>query len=121
MHHIYHANPVVNDRLRTWFKLLWQQQVYEEHLSTAGIEHELLTRYLYLTDKVLIEETDLEWNYVVPCENYVVQNSPSLQEGATFLYMKPIEQLFDWAPTNIVIGFPKVTSGEILAHQTPLN
>ena len=43
IHHAYHDNPVVNDRLRTWCKLLWEQQVFKEHLSTAGIEHVLPT------------------------------------------------------------------------------
>ena len=28
IHHTYHTNPVVIDRLRTWFKLLWNQQLY---------------------------------------------------------------------------------------------
>jgi hypothetical protein len=62
----------------------------------------------------MMENTDPEWNYVVP-------RDPSLQTGATILYMKPIEQLFDWAPTNFVIGFSRATSEEILAHQTPPN
>jgi hypothetical protein len=57
----------------------------------------------------MMERTDPEVNYVVP------HDSP-LQTGATFLYMKPIEQLFDWGPTNFVNGFPRVTSREILAH-----
>jgi hypothetical protein len=50
IHHTYHKNPVVNDRLRTYFKLLWNQQVYEGILSKAGIEHVLPTWYPYLTD-----------------------------------------------------------------------
>jgi hypothetical protein len=54
-------------------------------------------------------------------ENYVVPNAPPLQVGATFLNMKPIEQLFDWTPTNFVNGIPRVTSGEILANQTPFH
>ena len=28
IHHTYHTNPVVNDRLRTWLKLIWNQQLY---------------------------------------------------------------------------------------------
>jgi hypothetical protein len=58
--------------------------------------------------------TDPEWIYVVPF-------NPPLIERMTFLCMKPIEQLFDWEPTNFVNDFPRVTSGMILAHQTPPN
>jgi hypothetical protein len=37
----------------------------------------------------------------------------------TFLYMKPIEQLFDWVPTFYMKAFPRITDVEIAAHQTP--
>ena len=35
--------------------------------------------------------------------------------------MKPLEQLFNWAPTNFVNRYPRVTSGETLTHITPPN
>ena len=47
IHHAYHLNPVVDDRLRTWFKLLWNQQVYLVNLKRLGIEHVLPTWYSY--------------------------------------------------------------------------
>ena len=34
------------------------------------------------------------------------------------LYMKPLEQLFDWEPTNFGNRYPRVTSGETLIHIT---
>ena len=43
IHHAYHLNPIVDDRLRTWFKLLWYQQVYQEYLNSLGIDHILPT------------------------------------------------------------------------------
>jgi hypothetical protein len=61
-----------------------------------------------------MENKDPGWNHVVPF-------NPPLIEGITFHYMKPIELFFDWAPTNFVNDYPRVTSGEILAHQTPPN
>ena len=84
------------------------------NLNRLGIEHVLPTWYPYLRDNVRMENTDLEWNYVIPF-------NPPLREVMTFLYMKPIEQLFAWAPTNFVNDYPKVTSGEILNHITPSN
>jgi hypothetical protein len=101
--HAYHQNPINDDRLRTWFKLLWNQQVYQENLNRLGIEHVLPTWYPYLRDYVRMENTDPEWNYVIP-------RNPPLAEGMT-----PIEQLFDWAPTNYVNDCSRVTGGEILA------
>jgi hypothetical protein len=88
--------------------------VYQENLNRLGIEHVLPTWYPYLRDCVQMENTDPEWNYVIPC-------NPPLAEGMTLLYMKPIKQLFDWAPTNYVNDYPRATSGEILAHITPPN
>jgi hypothetical protein len=43
IHQAYHENPVVNNRLRAWFKLLWEKQVCDEYLQTAVIEHVLPT------------------------------------------------------------------------------
>ena len=114
IHQAYHLNPIVNDRLRTWFKFLWYQQVYQEFLIRVGMEHVLPTWYPYLEDYVQMKNTDPEWNYVIP-------RHPPLKEGMTLLYMKPLEQLFDWAPTNFVNRYPRVTSGETLDHITPPN
>ena len=43
IHQAYHLNPIVNDRLKTWFQLLWYQQVYQEYLIRLGMEHVLPT------------------------------------------------------------------------------
>ena len=86
IHHHYHLNPIVDDRLRTWFKLLWYQQVYQEYLIRLGMEHVLPTWYPYLRDYVWMENTDTAWNYAIP-------RNPLLAESMTLLYMKPSEQL----------------------------
>jgi hypothetical protein len=114
IHHAYHLNPIVDDRLKTWFKLLWYQQVYQEYLNSLGMEHVLPTWYPYLGDYVLMKNTDTAWNFAI-------HGNPPLAEGMTLLYMKPLEHLFEWSPTNFVNQYPRVTSGETLDHITPPN
>ena len=58
-----------------------------------------------------MENTETTWNYAIP-------RNPPLSESMTLLYMKPLEQLFDWEPTNFVNHYPRVTSGETLIHIT---
>ena len=111
IHHAYHLNPIVDDRLRTWFKLLWYQQRYQDYLTRLSLQHVLPTWYPYLRDYVRMENTDTAWNYAIP-------RNPPLSESMTLLYMKPLEQLFEWAPTNFVNHYPRVTSGETLIHIT---
>jgi hypothetical protein len=111
IHHAYHLNPIVDDRLRTWFKLLWY---YHEYLNSLGMEHVLPTWYPCLKDYVRMENTDSAWNFAMP-------RNPPLAEGMTLPYMKPLEQLFEGAPTNFVNQYPRVTSGETLNHITPPN
>ena len=81
-------------------------------LNRMGIQHVLPTWYPYLRDYVRMENRDPEWIYVIPF-------NPPLREDMTLLYMKPIEQLFEWAPTNFVNEYPRVTSGMTLNHITP--
>jgi hypothetical protein len=77
-----------------------------------GIDHVLPTWYPYLKDYVRMENTDTAWNFAIP-------RNPPLAECKTLLYVKPLEQLFDWAPTNYVNRYPRVTSGETSIHITP--
>ena len=114
IHHTYHTNSVVNDRLRTWYKLLWNQQVYMVTLIRMGIQHVMPTWYPYLRDYVRMKNLVPEWDYVVPF-------NPPLREGMTLLFMKPIEQLFDWAPTNFINRYPRVTNGMTIDSWTPPN
>ena len=58
IHHAYHLNPIVDDRLRTWFKLLWYHQRYQEYLNSLGMEHVLPTWYPYLSDYIQMENID---------------------------------------------------------------
>ena len=60
IHHTYHTNPVVSDRLRAWFKLLWNQLVHQVTMNRMGIEHVLPTWYPYLRDYVRMENPDPE-------------------------------------------------------------
>ena len=64
-------------------------------LFRMGIQHVLPTWYPNLRDYVRMENPDPEWDYAVPF-------NPPLNEDMTLLIMKPIEQLFEWAPTNFV-------------------
>ena len=56
-----------------------------------------------------MENANTAWNFEIP-------HNPPLAEGMTLLYMKPLEQLFKWAPTNFVNQYPRVTRGETLIH-----
>ena len=108
-----HHHPIVNDRLLMFRKLTWIQrvklQMYEEAWKrkhdpyTPFNMHEIVSWYEMLMFKVAMEEAG-ELNYQLPV-------NPPLYYRCTYLFMKPIEQLFIHG-TALTLMFPRVLLAE---------
>ena len=108
-----HYNPIVNDRLLMFRKLTWIQmvkvQMYEENWKrnhdpyTPVNMHEIVSWYEMLMFKVRMEEYG-ELNFVMPV-------NPPIRFNGTFLYMKPIEQLYIYDLVQTLM-FPRVLHSE---------
>ena len=108
-----HYHPIVKDRLLMFRKLNWIQnvkvQMYEEDWKkkhdpyTLVNMHEIVSWFEMLMFKVRMEERG-ELNYVLP------DNSP-IHPRCTYLFMKPMEQLFLYETTQTLM-FPRVLYSE---------
>ena len=108
-----HYHPIVNDRLLMFRKLNWIQnikvQMYEESWKrkhdpyTLFCMHEIVSWFEMLMFKEAMEESG-ELNYNLPV------NLP-LYFRCTYLFMKPMEQLFLYG-TTLTLMFPRVLDAE---------